>query len=917
MHITYFLTTCEAIGGTERAAITQANMFVRAGDSVTILSVYRESGTPAFDVDPRVQLEYLVQLPTGEAGQLLVERIAKLGGPSRLIPPKWDNQFSAESDLAVVRTLPTLTTDVLVTTTPALTALASEFAPPETVIVEQEHRATMHRIPDQLAPLELHASRIDALVSLTSRGTEWLTDHLGEAAPRLVTIPNSIPEGFYPRADLDARVIMAAGRLQSGKNFEGLIRAFSAVNDRATGWRLRIYGQGPAERQLRALIRTLRLENSVELVPPVPDMISEWSKAAVFAMSSRSEGLPLVALEAMAAGLPLVAFDCETGPAEIIDPDVNGLLVPQGDITALAEALFTLMSDEALRERYSAGSLGRVERFSTSAVHALWRELFTRLIGERDAVPMRVERSLKRITTKTDQPESTVSRYASLASAATPATRSLRDLTPESVTTGNFVTAQAMLSGAGIPHFWVPGTAPTREVLAVPATQQSAVLSALASHAQPALAVFPMAGNSRLLVEPWRPGRGGALSPLFGRATVLRVFEEAHDRTGSLQTSHTRGCDIEFWPENDDGLLQAPRPNQMVDLVQPNALRSLVAVDVRGVRTPTLPLVADTVPWQQPTFDIDAVYTWVDDTDPDWAEQRLAAQAAVSGLLHAESTSAARFRNRDELRYSLRSLDAFVPWVRRVYLVTAGQRPSWLVDHPDIEVVDHRDIFPDTALPTFNSHAIEAVMHRISGLSEHYLYLNDDVMFASTQLPSTYHEANGQTRFFPSPVKINDLGAQSPPHLTAAGNNRRLIQRDFGITISQSMLHVPSAQRRSIGYEIEERYPQEWRATVHAAFRSPTDISIPSSLAHYLAYATGRATPSRMTYRFLGLGAPDLSRRMTQILRSVDVDIVALGDPPGGVRDPNHIDSLLDNFLNQLLPWPSRFEALSAELRPS
>src|SRR5699024_8230192 len=132
-------------------------------------------------------------------------------------------------------------------------------------------------------------------------------------------------------------------------------------------------------------------------------------------------------------------------------------------------------------------------------------------------------------------------------------------------------------------------------------------------------------------------------------------------------------------------------------------------------------------------FPIDVVYTWVDGADPAW----LARKAEVSGEvppegLHAEATDPARFRSRDELMYSLRSLDDFAPWVRHVYLVTDDHVPHWLnTDDPRISIVDHREIFPDDGrLPVFNSNAIISRLHHIDGLSEHFLYMNDDVMLA-------------------------------------------------------------------------------------------------------------------------------------------------------------------------------------------
>ena len=115
---------------------------------------------------------------------------------------------------------------------------------------------------------------------------------------------------------------------------------------------------------------------------------------------------------------------------------------------------------------------------------------------------------------------------------------------------------------------------------------------------------------------------------------------------------------------------------------------------------------------------IDAVYTWVDGSDPEWQQRKCAALESLGAeatRLDPSATSAVRYKNRDELRYSLRSLERFAPFVRKVYLVTDHQLPDWLdIEHPSLEVVFHEDLFPDPShLPTFCSRAIECHLHRI------------------------------------------------------------------------------------------------------------------------------------------------------------------------------------------------------------
>ncbi|KAK7070841.1 hypothetical protein SK128_002684 [Halocaridina rubra] len=108
---------------------------------------------------------------------------------------------------------------------------------------------------------------------------------------------------------------------------------------------------------------------------------------------------------------------------------------------------------------------------------------------------------------------------------------------------------------------------------------------------------------------------------------------------------------------------------------------------------------------------------------------------------HLKEVDANRFEDNEELRYSLRSLEKYAPWVRRIYLVTSGQIPYWInLDHPKLMIVTHEEIFQNKShLPTYSSPAIESHIHRIHGLSENFLYLNDDVMLGSEVWPEDFY----------------------------------------------------------------------------------------------------------------------------------------------------------------------------------
>ena len=139
---------------------------------------------------------------------------------------------------------------------------------------------------------------------------------------------------------------------------------------------------------------------------------------------------------------------------------------------------------------------------------------------------------------------------------------------------------------------------------------------------------------------------------------------------------------------------------------------------------------------------IDVVYTWVNGSDPMFLTS-LKEHVPTTDV----NTAASRFSDKDELRYSLRSLEMYAPWVRHVYIVTNGQIPSWLdMDNPRVTLVTHEDIFLNKSdLPTFSSPAIESHIHRIPGISDKFLYFNDDVMLGAEVWPEDFiTQAGGQ-----------------------------------------------------------------------------------------------------------------------------------------------------------------------------
>lgn len=163
--------------------------------------------------------------------------------------------------------------------------------------------------------------------------------------------------------------------------------------------------------------------------------------------------------------------------------------------------------------------------------------------------------------------------------------------------------------------------------------------------------------------------------------------------------------------------------------------------------------------------------------------------------------AAHHFRDRGELRASMRSLEMHAPWIRHIYLVTDGQCPPRLDrEHGRVTVVDHTEIFAATdALRTYNSHAIGSQVHRIPGLSDHYLLINDDVMFNSPVTPYDFFTATGQLKISFSRSRRPDIAREHQnPLEQARTNSAELMERQFGRRASD-LFEIPAMQSPADG----------------------------------------------------------------------------------------------------------------------
>ena len=897
MRIGYLVFNLDGMGGTTRSAITQANAL--AGDHrVTLLSVTRSGERPHYEIDERVEVRYLVDTREGQDPSVPGVDLAPAQAralherDSLLVPQRWDHQFTALCDVGLEHAIPGLRLDVLVTVTPGLLAAAVQLLPPEPVVVHQEHRSTSDR-SSGLEPFLIFAPRADVVAVFTPAMADWVREQLGDSTPELAIVPNPLPLGFTPRSRLDNPLILTAGRLVNEKQYNRLIESFAQVADQLPEWRLRILGTGPKRTELVRLVRKLGVYDRVELPGAVADMRGEWAKASIHALTSRAEAFPLTVQEAMAAGVPVASYDCASGPREIVQHEVNGLLVSPESIAGMAAALLRLATDDDLRRSLGEGAYRTSRQYDAYAIAERWVGIFSGARTRRTSSG----RLAPRVTALAQaKPVKAAAERAVAADGVTPARAREETL------------AWAVRAAVESTDHWlvVPAHESGAPVVVVPMADRDGFLKSLADTGAPRYLCL------RDPAEYGWPERRGAI-PFLGddlrRGMTPRLFVEPWPEVDGQTSVVGQGCSVEvqFWERHVDGSLVSPRPNRYTNKIPADS--PLVPHVIDGVEVRTLPLMAaPTV--NECRFPVDVVYTWVDGNDPGWDDAREARIASMEGTARTrEASGRARFISRDELRYSLRSVHLFAPWVRNIYLVTSGQVPSWLeLDHPGVQVVPHDEIMPADALPTFNSHAIETSLHHIPGLSEHWLYFNDDFFLGRPIRPEALFSPAGLSSVFfaQSTIGLSDL-PDAAPWLKAAWNNRRLLQQAFGAVTTNALAHAPYALRTSVLREVEDRFGDVVAATTRSPFRSDTDISTLSSFAQHYGLLTGSAYAAEADTVFVNIANQDLDWQLSVLLRR-DQDFFCLGDHHDHGFDQTKLDTLLTGFLQDYFPVAAPWE---------
>lgn len=340
-------------GGTERVASLIANELSSLEHDVVVASV-GGGDLPFFPLSQDIKVRTLFKT-VGRGlfrAPLLILRIRNL-----LINEKPDALIVVESMLTLF-------------TVPANIRLPTKHICWEHFNFKNDNGRKVRRIARQLA-----ACYCNVVVTLTEKDRDyWLSNTCCKA--NIVAIPNLSPFAVqHAHTPLEnSQVVLAVGRLVPVKGFDILLKAWKTVSPKAPEWRLRIVGDGSERDALKRQAIDLGIEQTVDFIPASAAIDQHYRQAAIYCLSSRFEGFPMVLVEAISFGLPVVSFDCDTGPAEVLDC-TESILVPPGDITGLSNALIELILNPEERKRLSVLSKIKASEYQPEKIMHRWLDV--------------------------------------------------------------------------------------------------------------------------------------------------------------------------------------------------------------------------------------------------------------------------------------------------------------------------------------------------------------------------------------------------------------------------------------------------------------------------------------------------------------------------------------------------------------
>lgn len=354
-------------GGAERVMSIVANYWVSKGWDVTLLMLLPPAKQSFYPLDPRIQLK-----PLDVAGKS-ANFLAAIGNNWKRVQVLRRAIITSEPDVVISFMNSVNVYTILACLRTNIPVIVSEHIYPGSNDANKIWQLIM-RLTYRYA---------DLVTVLTQNALQFYPAKEGY---RTIVMPNPVVAPEPSESDamlLQSPSLIAIGRLHPQKGFDLLLKAFHKIHAKHPEWQITILGEGAMRSELEQLRSQLKLIDRVHLPGLVSNVPKYLSQADLFVMPSRFEGFPMALCEAMAYGLPVLAADCLSGPRDIIEDGINGVLVKTEDVDALAVELDKLMCDPAKRQQLAANAPNILDRFGVEQVMDIWQSAIDRVIAHK------------------------------------------------------------------------------------------------------------------------------------------------------------------------------------------------------------------------------------------------------------------------------------------------------------------------------------------------------------------------------------------------------------------------------------------------------------------------------------------------------------------------------------------------------
>ncbi len=359
------------VGGVERVVSTIANILINKYD-VKIISTYRLYDSPAFDLDDRIEIEYLLSKEKPNQAEFI--KAIKTFNILGIIK----EGYKAIKTLILKRTrmiqaIKNLDTDIAISTRYIYSSWLGKYGNTNIIKIAQEHNHHNNN-KKYIANVMNSLKKIDYIMPTSKELTDFYAHKLSNTKTKSFYIRNSLDYYTEEIATLDSKNIISVGRLSEEKGFKDLIDVFGIVSNSYPDWKLKIVGDGAQYNELSKIIKEKNLDEKVELCGfKTKNELNElYLNSSIYVMTSYTESFGLVLVEAESYGLPIVVFDSAQGAHEIVQNQVNGYFVENRDKNEMAKKIIELIESKDLRRKVGFEGRKLSEEFKKEEISKAW-----------------------------------------------------------------------------------------------------------------------------------------------------------------------------------------------------------------------------------------------------------------------------------------------------------------------------------------------------------------------------------------------------------------------------------------------------------------------------------------------------------------------------------------------------------------